>query len=130
MKRRTASRSRAPSQRQLRVGELVRSALVEVLQRGDLHDPELEGVSITVSEVRLSPDLKVARAFVMPLGGGDEEELVSALGRAAPYLRHEVNKRVHLKFSPELRFEIDRSFDEAGKIGRLLQDIESDERGE
>lgn len=104
----------------------MRGALVEVLQRGGLRDPDLEGVSITVSEVRLSPDLRVARAYVMPLGGGDEDALVEALNRAAPFLRAEVNRRVHLKFSPELRFEVDRSFDEAGKITRLLQDIDPD----
>tara|TARA_B100001142_G_C14175267_1_gene593919 strand:+ start:502 stop:900 length:399 start_codon:yes stop_codon:yes gene_type:complete len=115
------------SQRQLRVGELIRSALSDVLQKGGLRDPDLQSVVITVSEVRTSPDLKVARVFVMPLGGSQEEIIVIALRRAAPYLRREVSKLVRLKFAPELRFELDPSFDESGRIGSLLRNFDSDE---
>ena len=111
-----ANRSRAPSQRQLRVGELLREALTDTFARAPIRDPALSGTPITVTEVRPSPDLKQARIFVMPLGGGDGEAIVEALGRAAPYLRSEVARRVKLKFAPALTFELDRSFEESHHI--------------
>lgn len=120
-RRQSSSSSSAPSQRQLRVGELVRHALSDVLTRGDLADPELEGRVITVPEVRLSPDLKVATVFVMPLGGGGERDVVKALARNARWLRGAIAPRLELKFMPELRFRIDESFDEAGRIESLLR---------
>lgn len=119
--------ARAPSQRQLRVGEEVRHALAQVLMRGELRDPALAGVSVTVSEVRLSPDLKNATCFVTPLGASagqgaaSEEEVIRALQRAAAFLRGQVAREVKLKFMPALRFRIDDSFDEAARIDDLLQ---------
>ena len=113
-------RSSAPSQRQLRVGELIRRALSEVLMRGDVHDPELNAMSITVGEVRTSPDLKVATAFVLPLGGQHAEEAIAALRRNRGELRRVVGKKVALKFSPELRFSIDETFDRMDETRRLL----------
>lgn len=116
--------SNGPSQRQLRAGELIRHALAEVLQREDLRDAALRGVSITVSEVRASPDLKQATAFVMPLGGGtkgaDVAGVVAALNRVAPLLRSYLGKRIDMKFTPALRFLADESFDEAQRIEALL----------
>src|ERR1700741_5099245 len=93
-------RSSAPSQRQLRVGEVLRRALIEVLARGELRDPALEETSITVTEVKVSPDLKAATAFVMPLGGRDEAAVIVALDRAAPYLRGQVGQLAGLRFAP------------------------------
>ena len=114
-------KGKAPSQRQLRVGEELRHVLAELLGRGDLHDPALAGKSITVSEVRSSPDMRQATVFVMPLGGaGDVQEIVGALNHAAPYLSHEVGRRITMKFTPSLRFELDHVFDEAQHIETLL----------
>ncbi len=112
--------NKPPSQRQLRVGELVRHALSNALARGETRDPALDGVVITVPEVRMSPDLKIATVYVMPLGGGDREGLVKALARDAKLLRREVAGRVSLKYMPELRFRMDETFDEAARIDRLL----------
>ena len=112
---------RPPSTRQLRAGELIRRALVEALGEGHLRDPALSGASITVSEVRASPDLKHASAFVLPLGGGDAKEIVSALRRARGFLRSEVARRVELRHAPELHFELDRSFDEGARLEALLR---------
>jgi ribosome-binding factor A len=109
-----------PSQRPLRVGEAVRHALVEVFARGHIRDPELAEASITVSEVRMSPDLRQATAFVLPLGGGDSAALLKALKRAAPYLRGEVARLVELRVAPELRFVADSSFEIAGRISEAL----------
>ena len=109
-----------PSQRQRRVGELVREALSEALARGHFRDPLLDEARITLTEVRPAPDLRSARVYVMPLGGERAGDLIDALQRAAGYLRGEVNRRVALKFSPALRFEIDGSFDQAQRIGALL----------
>ena len=117
----TRSHGRAPSQRQLRVGEEVRHALSQVLGESLLRDPDLADAAITVTEVRISPDLKNATAFVMPLGGSDLEAKVAALRRAAPFLRGEVARRVKLRFAPRLSFEPDRSFDAAGRIDDLLR---------
>lgn len=114
------SRSSAPSQRQLRVGELIRRTLSDVLARGDVHDPDLNRMSITVGEVRTSPDLKVATAFVLPLGGDHAEEALAVLRRNRGELRRAVSKKVALKFSPELRFAIDETFDRMDETRRLL----------
>ena len=111
---------RGPSQRQLRVGELVRQALSEALTRGEPGDPELMRISITVSEVKMSPDLRRATCYVMPLGGGNEEQAVKALASNAGPLSHEVARRVSLKFAPRLLFQVDRSFDAAARIDALL----------
>lgn len=119
--------SKAPSQRQLRVGEELRHALAEVIGRGELRDPALSGVSITVSEVRASPDLRNATAFVMPLGGGDTADVLAALNRAAPFLRGRVARIVRLKYAPAFRFEADITFDEVSRIDALLRDAKSDE---
>ena len=113
--------STGPSQRQQRVAELVRHALSEVLSRGDLRDDVLTSHVVTVPEVRMSPDLKLATAYVMPLGGRDEAAVVAALERNRKVLRQEVARRVNLKFAPELRFRRDESFDEAARIDALLR---------
>ena len=113
--------SAGPSQRQQRVAELVRHALAEVLARGDVHDDVLTGHVITIPEVRMSPDLKLATAFVMPLGGRDERPVLEALNRNRKALRTEVAHRVDLKFAPDLRFLRDESFDEAARIDALLR---------
>jgi len=110
-----------PSQRQQRVAELVRHALAEVLSRGDLQDDVLTRNVITIPEVRMSPDLKLATAYVMPLGGRDEDAVIKALDRNKKVLRQEVARRVNLKFAPDLRFLRDESFDEAARIDALLR---------
>ncbi|HZH52669.1 MAG TPA: 30S ribosome-binding factor RbfA [Microvirga sp.] len=110
-----------PSQRQQRVAELVRHALAEVLARGDLQDDVLTKNVITIPEVRMTPDLKLATAFVMPLGGRDEAAVLKALDRNKKVLRQEVARRVNLKFAPDLRFLRDESFDEAARIDALLR---------
>ena len=103
--------STGPSQRQQRVAELVRHALAEVLQRGDIQDPVLGTHVVTVPEVRMSPDLKLATAYVMPLGGLDEAQVIAALERHRKVLRQEVARRVNLKIAPEMRFRRDETFD-------------------
>jgi ribosome-binding factor A len=113
--------SAGPSQRQQRVAELVRHALAEVLARGDIQDDVITRHVITIPEVRMSPDLKLATAYVMPLGGKDEEAVLAALERHRKVLRQEVARRVNLKFAPELRFRRDESFDEAARIDALLR---------
>ncbi len=110
-----------PSQRALRVGELVRHALADMLTRGEVHDPVLETVMITVPEVRMSPDLKLATVYVMPLGGQKEAEVIEALDNNKRFLRGEVAHRVNLKFAPDLRFRIDDRFAEAARITKLLE---------
>ncbi len=115
--------ARPPSQRQLRVGEEIRHALAGIFLRGELHDPDLADIPITVTEVRAGPDLKSVTAYVMPLGGGEEPAVLAALRRAAPYLRGQLAREVSLKFTPSLRFELDRSFAEAKRIDGLLRDI-------
>lgn len=114
------SKSKGPSQRQLRAGELIRHALVEIMQRETLRDPALEGVSVTVSEVRMSPDLKQATVYASPLGGEAEAEVIEGLNRVAPYLRGVLGKAIDLKFTPALRFRRDEVFAEAQKIDELL----------
>ena len=115
------SQSSGPSQRQQRVAELVRHALAEVLQRGDLQDQVLTSHVVTIPEVRMSPDLRLATAYVMPLGGQDEREVLEALERNKKHLRMEVAHRVNLKFAPDLRFRRDDTFDEASRIDALLR---------
>ena len=109
------------SQRQLRVGEIVRHAVAEILANGSVHDPDLEGHIITVPEVRMSPDLKLATVYVMPLGGRDSEKVIAALARNKKFLRGEVARRVNLKFAPDIRFRVDERFDEAERIEKLLR---------
>ena len=111
-----------PSQRQLRVGEVIRHRLSEVLLRGDVHDPDLNRHSITVGEVRTSPDHKVATAYVLPLGGGHADEALAALRRNKGELRHLVAKGLTLKFAPELRFQLDETFDRLDDTRRLFAD--------
>ncbi|MDE3029412.1 MAG: 30S ribosome-binding factor RbfA [Paracoccaceae bacterium] len=111
-----------PKQRQLRVGELIRRTLSDVLSRGDIHDPDLNRISITVGEVSMSTDLKVATAYVLPLGGLLKVEALLALRRNKGELRHLVGKAMTLKFTPELRFEIDETFDRLDETRRLFSD--------
>lgn len=112
---------RAPSQRQLRIGEQIRHALSRVLMRGDLRDPILNSVPITVSEVRCGADLKLATVYVLPLGGQNTEEVIAALSRAGAYLRSQVAKELTLKYTPGLRFVADHTFDEATRIDSVLR---------
>ena len=111
---------KAPSQRQLKVGELIRHALSEIFSRGDVLDDVLARHSLTVPEVRMTPDLKVANCFVMPLGGGEADEVVAQLEQHRRFLRGEVAKRVSLKFMPELHFKVDTSFEVSSRIDQLL----------
>jgi ribosome-binding factor A len=114
----------APSQRQLRVGELIRRALSEVLARGDLHDAELNRLSITVGEVRTSPDLRIATCYVLPLGGKGKEDVLKLLAKNMGELRRLVSKKTDLKHSPEFRFRLDETFDRMDETERLLnQDV-------
>jgi ribosome-binding factor A len=121
------------SQRQLRVGELIRHAMAEMLTRGDVHDPVLESHMITVPEVAVTPDLRLATIYVMPLGGKDTKPVLEALERNKKFLRGEIAHRVNLKFAPDIRFRIDERFDEAERIEKLLRsppvkrDLEGDE---
>jgi ribosome-binding factor A len=111
-----------PSQRQLRVGEMLRHVIAGVIERGELRDPDAAGVSVTITEVRVSPDMRNATVFVMPLGGRDTASVVEALRRAAPFLRRRLAEEVRLKFLPTLRFEADTAFDQANRIDRLLRE--------
>ena len=121
-----------PSQRQLRVGELLRRRISEVLARGDIHDPDLGSMSITVGEVRTSPDLKVATVYVLPLGGKDQDLALEALRRNRGEIRRTVARGLDLKFAPELRFVLDETFDRMDETRRLFsettvrRDVESD----
>jgi len=123
MSRRRSSdkEKRGPGQRQLRVSEEIRHLLADLLERGNMRDPDLREASITVTSVDISPDLRNATAFVMPLGGQDEKRLMAAMRRAAPWFRARVGERAGLRYAPEIRFELDRTFDEADKIGALLR---------
>ncbi|MDF1728906.1 MAG: 30S ribosome-binding factor RbfA [Sulfitobacter sp.] len=111
-----------PSQRQLRVGETIRRALSEVLARGDVHDPELNALSITVGEVRTSPDLKIATAYVLPLGGKGQEDVLKLLARNRGELRHMMARKLALKFAPDLRFQLDETFDRMDETRRMLSE--------
>jgi ribosome-binding factor A len=109
-----------PSQRALRAGEVIRHAIADILSRGEVHDPVIQGHMITVPEVSMSPDLKLATIYVMPLGGRDGKAVVEALERNKRWLRGEIAHRVNLKFAPDIRFRIDERFDEAARIEKLL----------
>ncbi len=123
-----------PSQRQLRVGELIRRSLSEVLARGDVHDPDLNRLSITVGEVTTSPDLRIATAYVLPLGGTGQEDVLQLLARNKGELRRMIGKKVGLKFTPDLRFRIDETFDRLDETRRLFsqddvrRDVEADDQ--
>jgi len=117
----TRKHSREPGSRQLRVGEEIRHALADIFERGDMHDPDLRNTRVTVTEVRLSPDLKNATAFVTRLGGGGTETLITALGRAAPYFRHQLAEKLRLRFTPKLLFKFDTTFDDADHLDDLLR---------
>ena len=110
-----------PSQRMLRVGELVRHALAAMFARGDIEDDALRGSVITVPEVRMTPDLKIANAYIMPLGGMHAEEIVAALNRHRKFVRGRVAPQINMKFAPEVRFYVDDTFEEAGRIDSLLR---------
>lgn len=114
------SEGSGPSQRQLRVGELIRRTLSSVLARGDVHDPDLTAMSITVGEVRTSPDLKIATVYVMPLGGAGRAQAIEALKRNRGELRHQIMREITLKYAPDLRFVIDESFDRMDETRALL----------
>jgi ribosome-binding factor A len=111
-----------PSQRQLRVGETIRRALSEVLARGDVHDPDLNRMSITVGEVRTSPDLKIATAYVLPLGGQGQDEVLQLLARNKGELRRLIARKLTLKFAPDLRFRLDETFDQMDETRRMLSE--------
>jgi ribosome-binding factor A len=110
-----------PNQRSLRVGELVRHALAAIFARGDVEDDALRGAIITVPEVRMSPDLKLANAYVMPLGGQHAEAIVEALNRHRKFIRGRVAPQINMKFAPEVKFFVDDTFEEAGRIDALLR---------
>ena len=110
-----------PSQRALRVGELIRHAVAEMLSRGEVHDPVLEGHLVTVPEVRMTGDLRLATIYVVPMGGRDVKDVLEALERNKRFLRGEIAHRVNLKFAPEIRFRADERFDEAERIEKLLR---------
>jgi ribosome-binding factor A len=109
------------SQRQLRVGELIRHELADMLSRGDIHDPVIETHVITVPEVRMTADLRLATVYLMPLGGRDLEEVIGAFDRNKRFVRGEIARRVNLKFAPEIRFLADERFEEAERIEKLLR---------
>ena len=125
-----------PSQRQLRVGELIRHGLAEMLSRGDIHDPVIEAHMITIPEVAMTPDLRLATVYVMPLGGRDAELVIEALERNKKFLRGEVARRINLKFAPDIRFRFDERFDEAERIEKILRtpevrrDLQSKDSGD
>ena len=110
-----------PTQRALRAGEVIRHAIAEILARGEVHDPVIEGHLITVPEVRMTADLKLATIYVMPLAGRDAKQVLAALERNKRYLRGEIARRVNLKFAPDIRFRLDERFDEAERIEKLLR---------
>jgi ribosome-binding factor A len=132
MARNTSQEGRGPSQRQLRVGELIRRRLSEILTRGEIHDPDLNRLYITVGEVRVSPDLRIATCYLMPLGGGKEDEMFELLKRNKGEIRKQVSKDLKLKLSPELRFRTDDTFDRLEESRRLFdndavrRDVEGD----
>ena len=125
MSRKSKAASRGPSQRQLRVGEEIRHVLAGILQRQDYYIEELDGLSITVSEVSVSPDLANARVYVMPLAGQDSEIVLPKLNQVAPVIGHQLAQKVHLRRLPRLKFVLDHSFDTADRMGRLFLSIET-----
>jgi len=130
---RSTQNDHGPSQRKLRVGEMLRHALAQILVRGEIRDPDLEGVSVTVTQVKPSPDMRHATVFVEPLGGKKAKEIVAALNRHKSFLRGEMGHMIDLKFTPDLRFIEDESFSEAQKIedilksDRVQRDLKSDD---
>ena len=139
MTRHKHHRDNAPgggSQRQLRVGELVRHAMAELLTRGDVHDPVIEGHLITVPEVRMTADLRLATIYIMPLAGRDADDVLAAFERHKKFLRAEIAHRINLKFAPDIRFRVDERFAEAERIDKLLRspdvkrDLSKDESGD
>ena len=132
-RRHTTSATQGPSQRQLRVGEMLRHALAQILMRAEIRDPDLEGISVTVTQVKPSPDMRHATVFVEPLGGRNAKEIVAALNRHKSFLRGEMGHMIDLKFTPDLRFIEDESFSEAQKIedilksDRVQRDLKSDD---
>jgi ribosome-binding factor A len=124
MKKRSFPASRGPSQRQLRVGEMLRHALSDILILGDIRDADLAGASVTITEVKPSGDMRYATVFCEPLGGRNADKIVAALNRHRAYLRGELGRTIELRFTPELRFVEDKSFAEAEKIETLLRSPE------
>jgi ribosome-binding factor A len=116
-------RDGVPSHRQLRVGEVLRKALVEIFERVELRDPDIAGLAITVTEISTSPDLKTAMVFVMPLGGVGRETVIAGLARAAPFLRGQIARRVELRHVPRLMFSIDTAFDSSAHMNSLLHGL-------
>lgn len=117
--------AKGPSQRQLRVGEEIRHALSEIFMRGELGDPRIEEASITVSEVRISPDLRNATAYIMPLNGDKKEEVLDHLQHSNGMIRTLAAKKIHLKFSPRIHFKLDQSFETASHIDGLLREAKA-----
>jgi ribosome-binding factor A len=109
-----------PSQRMLRVAELIRHAMAQLLSRGEITDPDLEGLVVTVPQVKMSPDLKLATVYVMPMGGEAQDKIVPVLDRHKKFLRGEIAQRINLKFAPEIRFRLDDGFESSGRIDALL----------
>ena len=116
----SSQQGHGPSQRQLRVGEMLRHALSDILREREIRDPDLDGVSVTVTQVKPSPDMRHATVFVEPLGGKNADAIVEALNRHRGFLRGELGRTIELKFTPELRFVEDTSFAEAQRIERIL----------
>ena len=116
-----------PSQRQLRVGEMLRHALSEILRRDNFFDPDLDGVSVTISELSVSPDLSNARVYVMPLGGENSDTVLPALNRLAPVLQREVAARVHLRRVPRLKFILDETFETAARLNVVFNSIRTED---
>lgn len=118
------ARDGIPSQRQYKVGEIIKKALVETFERVEIRDPALSGTSITISQVDVGPDLKLARVYIMPLGGRNQEEVLEGLERATTFLRKNVAERVSLKYTPRLVFKVDDAFDSSQHIDRLFKSPE------
>ena len=136
MSRKKSSSARAPSQRMLRVAEQIRHVISELLARGEIHDDILASHSVTVTQVRMAPDLRLATAYVMPLGGKDTDKVLAALDRHRRFIRGEIAHRLELQFSPDIRFKDDDTFEEVMRIEQLLaspkvrQDTQKKESGE
>ncbi|MCP4208910.1 MAG: 30S ribosome-binding factor RbfA [Shimia sp.] len=122
MAKNSFSEGRGPSQRQLRVGELIRRTLSEVLVRDELHDPDITRLSITVGEVRVTPDLSIATCFVLPLGGKNKEDAIALLARHKGELRRIIGRKAKLKHAPDLRFRVDNTFDQMDATRAMLSD--------
>ena len=118
------ARDGIPSQRQYKVGEIIKKALVETFERVEIRDPALSGTSITISQVEVGPDLKLARVYIMPLGGRNQEEVLEGLERATTFLRKNVAERISLKYTPRLVFKVDNAFDSSQHIDRLFKSPE------